>query len=56
MAKTKSKSSTNGTGIKFFAALIKELGIPAFIVLFFTICFIYFADSHQKSEFIDKSF
>jgi hypothetical protein len=42
--------------ISFWASLIKELGIPAFGVLFFVICFLWFATEKQKQEFIDKFF
>jgi len=49
-------SSNNPSDISFWAALIKELGIPAFVVLFFVICFIWFATVEQKREFIDKYF
>ncbi len=58
----KAKTSNNRipeqgiNSIGFWAALIKELGIPAFCVLFFVVCFLWFATEKQKQEFIDKFF
>ena len=45
---------TDPFSIGFWAALIKELGIPAFLILFFIFCFLCFASASQKKEFIDK--
>src|SRR5213595_3930557 len=54
---TKPKMIANDGGtIKFWASLIKELGIPAFVVLFFVLIFLWFASPSQKGEFIDKFF
>jgi hypothetical protein len=48
--------NTGSSSIGVWAALIKELGIPSFLVLFFVMCFLGFASAEQKSEFIDKFF
>jgi hypothetical protein len=56
MAKSKKKIGAGYGMIRFLAALIKELGIPAFVVLFFTVVFIQVATDDQKKEFVDKFF
>jgi hypothetical protein len=59
MAKAKRQPEgfeSNSTSLGIWAALIKELGIPSFMVLFFVFCFLGFASPAQKSEFIDKYF
>lgn len=59
MAKAKKQPANldgSSPSLGVWAALIKELGIPAFMVLFFVMCFLWFASSEQKSEFIDKFF
>ncbi|MEO7048981.1 MAG: hypothetical protein ABI091_27000 [Ferruginibacter sp.] len=56
MVKSKGTSDSGYGIVKFIASLIKELGIPAFGVLFFTVVFIKVASDEQKKEFVDKFF
>lgn len=58
MSKSKQSSQTviDVTSLKFWAAAIKELGIPAFLVLFSTVIFLYYSTLGQKREFIDRFF
>jgi hypothetical protein len=53
MAKAKSKAvslDVSSPAIGVWASLIRELGIPSFLVLFFVFCFLGFASPAQKSE------
>lgn len=54
--KKKPETDFNMYSLKFWSAAIKELGIPAFVVLFFTMMFLIFATKTQKEAFIDRFF
>jgi predicted membrane protein len=56
MAKNKKNRGTGYGFIGFVASLIKELGIPAFVVLFFTVVFFKVATIDQEKEFVDEFF
>lgn len=55
-AKKGQSSDPNLFSLKFWVSAMKELGIPAFIVFFFTMMFLFFATEAQKQEFVDKFF
>jgi hypothetical protein len=55
-AKRVKEQDTNLFSLKFWVAVMKELGILAFIVFFLAMIFLFFASNEQKSAFIDKFF
>ncbi len=58
MGKKKGKGKSTGTNefslIKFFSGIIKEIGIPGFLVTIVVFIFLTYSSADQKREFIDR--
>jgi hypothetical protein len=52
--KPKENPNEDSSYLKIFTAVVKEVGIPGFIVVFLAFIFVIYGTKTQKEEFIDK--